>query len=77
VERPVSELTERELLEESARILREVRGVLAELAPLIAMARAWGANGAAPSAVAAAGLRRAVKRANHATTATADRHSPG
>ena len=59
--KPVTDLSNRELLEESAEILRTVRGMLAEFEPLLAMVRAASGNGAS-SYVKAAGMRRAIKR---------------
>jgi hypothetical protein len=59
---PVHTLSNRELLEEIAEGLRVIGGVLAELEPLLAIARSMTANGSGPSYVQAAGLRRALKR---------------
>lgn len=59
--KPVTALSNRELLEESAVILRRVSGMLAEFEPLLAMVRAMNGNGG-PSYVQAAGLRRGLKK---------------
>lgn len=64
--KPVTALSNRELLEETAETLRYVRGLLAELEPLLGMARAAAGNGG-PSYVQAAGLRRTLRRAKDAT----------
>ena len=58
--RPVNLLSNRELLEETAEILRGISDTLAEFEPLLAMVR--GMNGNGSSYVKAAGMRRALKR---------------
>jgi hypothetical protein len=60
--KPVTALSNRELLEESTEILRTVRDTLAEFEPLLAMVRAARPNGGAPSYIQAAGLRRQMRK---------------
>jgi len=64
--RPVTALSNRELLEESAKLLRELSDTLAEFEPLLAMMRGMNGNGG-PSYVKAAGIRRSMKRGAHGT----------
>ncbi len=59
--KPVTALSNRELLEESAELLRKLSDTLAEFEPLLAMVRSMNGNGG-PSYVQAAGLRRGLKR---------------
>lgn len=59
--RPVTALSNRELLEESTEILRTVSDMLAEFTPLLSMVRGMNGNGG-PSYVKAAGLRRSLKK---------------
>jgi hypothetical protein len=75
--KPVTALSDRELIEETAGLLRELRDMLAEFEPLLAMVRGMNGNGG-PSYVKAAGLRRSFKRgaADASQTATA-RRPPG
>jgi hypothetical protein len=60
--KPVSALSNRELLEETAELVRDLRDTLAEFEPLLAMVRAAKGNGG-PSYVQAAGLRRSLRKA--------------
>lgn len=57
--KPVTTLSNRELLEETTVMLRELRDTLAEFEPLLSMVR--GVNGG-PSYVQAAGLRRSLRK---------------
>lgn len=57
--KPVTALSNRELLEESTEILRGLRDMLAEFEPLLTMVRSMNGTG---SYVQAAGLRRAMKK---------------
>lgn len=77
--KPVQGLSNRELLEESAETLRFVRGLLAELEPLLVIARGMSGTGPAPSYVQAAGLRRVLKKGRHDATTTdrTPRPAPG
>jgi hypothetical protein len=59
---PVRTLSNRELLEEAAEALRFVRELLAELEPLLAIARSMSSPAGGPSYVQAAGLRRALRK---------------
>lgn len=65
--KPVSAMSNRELLEEADAILRRVSDMLAEFEPLLAMVRGMNGNGG-PSYVKAAGIRRSMKRGTHGTT---------
>lgn len=56
--KPVSALSNRELLEENTEMLRALRDTLAEFEPLLSVVR--GMNGG-PTYVKAAGLRRAMR----------------
>jgi RecG-like helicase len=58
--KPVTALSDRELLEEATGLVRELRDTLAEFEPLLRLVR--GTNGSGPSYVQAAGMRRAIKR---------------
>jgi hypothetical protein len=76
--KPVTAMSNRELLEEADVILRRVSDMLAEFEPLLAMVR--GMNGNGPSYVQAAGLRRGLKRGRadaSKASSTAPRRSPG
>lgn len=64
--KPVTALSNRELLEETALLLRALSDTLAEFEPLLAMVRATKGNGG-PSYVQAAGLRRTLRRSRDAT----------
>lgn len=77
VRKPVTALSNRELLEESAELARKLSDTLAEFEPLLAMVR--GLNGNAPSYVQAAGLRRGLKRGRADGNRTQDpaRRTPG
>lgn len=57
--KPVTGMSNRELLEETAELVRTLSDTLAEFEPLLAMVR--GVNGS-PSYVKAAGLRRTLKK---------------
>jgi hypothetical protein len=59
--KPVTTLSNRELLEETTVLVRELRDTLAEFEPLLTMVR--GMNGGGPSYVQAAGLRRTLRKA--------------
>lgn len=67
--KPVTAMSNRELLEESAVILRRVSDMLAEFEPLLAMVRGMNGNGG-PSYVRAAGLRRSLKKGSPDGTST-------
>jgi UDP-N-acetylglucosamine 2-epimerase len=58
--KPVTALSNRELLEETTEILRGISDTLAEFEPLLVMVR--GMSGTGASYVKAAGMRRAIKR---------------
>lgn len=64
--KPVTALSNRELLEETTEALRHVRDLVTELEPLLAVVRTMNLNGG-PTYVQAAGLRRAARRARDAT----------
>lgn len=77
--KPVTAMSNRELLEEADVILRRVSDMLAEFEPLLAMVRGMNGNGG-PSYVQAAGLRRGLKRGRADASkqaSTAPRRSPG
>lgn len=64
--KPVTALSNRELLEETTEAMRHVRDLVTELEPLLAVVRAMNLNGG-PTYVQAAGLRRGLRRARDAT----------
>jgi hypothetical protein len=70
--KPVTALSNRELLEESAELLRKLSDTLAEFEPLLAMVRSMKGNGGGPSYVQAAGLRRGLKRGRPDASRTQD-----
>jgi hypothetical protein len=59
--KPVTALSDRELLEEATGLVRELRDTLAEFEPLLALVRSVNGNGG-PSYVKAAGIRRGLRR---------------
>ena len=74
--KPVNTLSNRELLEESAVILREISDTLAEFAPLLSLVRGMNGSGG-PSYVQAAGLRRTLRKARADATRPEDYPAPG
>lgn len=65
--KPVTALSNRELLEEATEILRTVSDTLAEFEPLLAMVRGTRGNGqGGPSYIQAAGMRRQLRKAANA-----------
>lgn len=78
--KPVTAMSNRELLEESAELLRKLSDTLAEFEPFLAMVRAMSGNGG-PSYVQAAGLRRGLKKgrtdASRQASTPPARRSPG
>jgi hypothetical protein len=59
--KPVTALSDRELLEEATELVRKLSDTLSEFEPLLALVRSANGNGG-PSYVKAAGIRRGLKR---------------